>query len=336
VGKTEIAVEYSHRYMQNYDLVWWIRAEDEDHIEGSLVRLGVSMGLFDKDDVTPASAQVVLEALTSSRKRTRWLLIFDNANHPASVRKYIPRGAGHVIITTRRSDWNTVTPHTVEVDVFSEAEAVEFLRKKVPQLAFLGQSSIPGSTSEEGTRRTKATKELAAELGFLPLALEHAAAYLTETAASVAEYLQLFRRGADDFLSTDVDIAYPLPLATVWSSSLQTCSPEAMALFYLLSYFPDEPAHIELLMQSTYAETLPEPLGRALTDHSILRRGLRELDRLSLATIDAAENTVRIHRLVRAVTRGRIEAEDPSTAMQFRQIARTLLAPSSEAPSGRN
>ena len=40
VGKTEIAVEYAHRYRDDYTLCWWVRCEREALIVNSLLALG--------------------------------------------------------------------------------------------------------------------------------------------------------------------------------------------------------------------------------------------------------------------------------------------------------
>src|SRR6266566_9136218 len=45
VGKTELAAEYAHRFRDEYDLVWWIRAEREDGIAAALIGLGTRLGL---------------------------------------------------------------------------------------------------------------------------------------------------------------------------------------------------------------------------------------------------------------------------------------------------
>jgi len=325
VGKTAIAIEYAHRFRDDYNLIWWIWAEQEDRIISALRALGQQLSLPDfRMDERDYSAGVVIDALTRGEPYEDWLLIFDNAADPELIGKYIPRGAGHVIVTSRRHDWNMIGPDTIVVDVFSETEAIEFLRRRVPQLAILGKSASLGVASDEDTERTQLAEELAAELGHLPLALEHAAAYLTETGTSVAEYLQIFRHNAREVLSTDVNIAYPRPVATAWSASLNACSEEARALLYLLSYLPDRPTRIESLTKPSPADVLPGPLDKVLTDSGALHRALRELRRLSLAVIDARENTVRIHRLIRAITREKLEAEEPSVATQLRKISHAV------------
>ena len=47
IGKTEIAVEYAHRYAAKYDIVWWVRAEHPDRVSDSFVKLGRQLNLQD-------------------------------------------------------------------------------------------------------------------------------------------------------------------------------------------------------------------------------------------------------------------------------------------------
>jgi hypothetical protein len=39
------------------------------------------------------------------RHRERWLLIFDNAEDPAALVRFLPGGPGHVLITSRDPAW---------------------------------------------------------------------------------------------------------------------------------------------------------------------------------------------------------------------------------------
>src|SRR5579859_5405047 len=79
VGKTQIATEYAHRFAEEYEVVWWVRSDQEDSIQSSLVALGTHLRL---PDVSPGdrdrSLRLVIDALQAGDPYSRWLLIFDD------------------------------------------------------------------------------------------------------------------------------------------------------------------------------------------------------------------------------------------------------------------
>ena len=133
VGKTQVALEYAHRYMADYDLIWWINAEQDELINPVLAPMAQSLGVRSRDSI-PETAQAVREALRLGRPYDRWLLIFDNADNPDEVKEFFPGGPGHVIVTTRNPAWSTVA-EPLEIDVFSREESLDLLRRRVSGLS---------------------------------------------------------------------------------------------------------------------------------------------------------------------------------------------------------
>ena len=143
-------------------------------VRSSLAALAPHLGLPSSAVTGIEDASVaVLDALRRGEPYAKWLLIFDNAEQPEDINEIVPRGPGHVLITSRNHSWQGVVD-TVPVDVFSRAESVAFLRKR-----------LPGTATPEDANR------LAEELGDLPLALEQAGALQAETGMSMEEYLRL-------------------------------------------------------------------------------------------------------------------------------------------------
>lgn len=324
VGKTQIATEYAHRYSGEYDVVWWVRADREDSIRASLVALGRQMRL---PDVSPAdrdmSVRVVIDALQSGDPTSRWLLIFDDVTQPHSLRQYIPQG-GHVIVTSRVTDWRQVlNADGIEVREFSRADTVKFLRNRVPQLTFSTDEATEAVATVDAER-------LAEVLGDLPLAAEHAAAYLSQTGESVPEYIAAFERDAHSLLGQDVDMFASRPaVATTWSVTLTALSAEAQELFKLLAFFAPEPISEDVLFRPGswgLDPALPSPLQSVLASRTGLKRAQRELARFSLISIYGQRNVAQMHRVVQAVTRGRVEKETPDVADVLKRTVFALLA----------
>lgn len=330
VGKTEIAAEYAYRFSSDYSLCWWVRSEHQDLIINSLLNLGRMMQLDDlRLDERDYSLELVLDALNRGKPYASWLLIFDNVSDAGTVSRFIPRGPGHVIITSRDTLWRkALGVEGIEVAEFELEETIEFLRKRVPALEELAPEPADREAIAEDKKRLADATELARELDNLPVAADHAAAYLVETGISAQEYLDSLRQNAHRLFATNVDISYPRAVATTWSVSRQTISPEADALFTLLAFFAPEPIYKELILQPGKVTAPTEALQRVLDNPSEFRRASRQLARFSLAKINGVRDVIQIHRVVQAVTQGQLMREDPETAVSLRAVVHSLLAAS--------
>ncbi|MFH9396675.1 FxSxx-COOH system tetratricopeptide repeat protein [Streptomyces sp. NPDC017556] len=200
VGTSQIAVEYVYRHSGEYNVIWWIPAEQESLILAALAELAAGLGL----EVGPqanTAVPAVREALRTGKPFDNWLLVFDNAEDIESVRSYFPNGGpGKIIVTSRNREWERVaTP--LSVDVFDREESIALLQRRARGL----------STHDAG--------RLAEALGDLPLAVEQAGAWHAATGMPADEYLRLLDERRPGILELAPSPDYPLPVAAVWDIS---------------------------------------------------------------------------------------------------------------------
>jgi tetratricopeptide (TPR) repeat protein len=329
IGKTEIAAEYLHRNIDKYEIIWWIRAEHHDRVRDALVKLGQRLEVRQAttDTGRDRTIEAVLAALQSA-DRPSWLLVYDNAVNPLGLQKYLPasRPDGHIIITSRELAWHGyLQADSVEVSPFTPPEAISFLRRSVPRLATPGARGA--LSADEDADRSREAGRLAEELGHLPIAIVHAAAYLAETRQTVDEYLSRFAENAHQLLSErpgDSDL--PAPVSGTWAMSTALLTPDAEHLFNLSAFFSPEPIPVELFRQDTTDADDPPGLGDFLASPERFRAAASQLHRLSLLKVDGVRDLIQMHRVVQAVTRGRLRQDRTDLYYACRSAVDTLLA----------
>jgi tetratricopeptide (TPR) repeat protein len=288
VGKTQLVLEYAHRFASDYDVAWWISAEQPTSAAAALAGLASRLGI-------PKAAnqdEMVAGLFDLLRGQTRWLLIYDNAESPARLSGLLPSGGqGHVLVTSRWSAWRAQAS-PLGLDVLARAESVEFLRHRT------------GARDDEGLAA------LAELVGDLPLALEEAAAYLEETRESLDDYLALIRGRSRELFGLDDPASGSDPdsdhrrVATVWSVSLDRVHAEAPAAEALLSLCAFLAAEVPRDLPTQHPQALPDDLAAAARDRLTYNRALAAIGRYSLATVSPA--VVGVHRLVQAVIQARL------------------------------
>ncbi len=296
VGKTQTAVEYAYRHRDQYRAVLWVRADTETSLASGYRELAEVLGLPER--VESDSNKVTAAVRRWLGREPGYLLILDNADDPALVKPYLPPDPkGHVLLTSRAHNFDVLgVRKPIEVPVMTPAEAMEFLLKRTSREG-------PLDPAEQGAAQT-----LASELGYLPLALEQAAAYMVEHEEPFSVYLTAYRDMRLKLLDKmrPVTGEYIETVRTTWKRSFDAvakASPASIALLRQSAFFAPDAIPYDLIVEG--ASELGEPLASALTSppggaHA-LNQILTPLARHSLVRRDPEARTYSVNRLVQAV-----------------------------------
>ncbi len=330
IGKTQLAVEFAHRYGRFFaGGVFWLSCANPDAVAAEVVVCGLAMGLpaFETLDF-PDQVRRVQQAWQESIPR---LLIFDNCEEEAVLAQWRPATGGcRVLVTSRRAAWSAgLGVRLLALPVLPRADSVALLRRFRVDLA-------------EGD---PVLDEIAEELGDLPLALHLAGSFLARDRFDVTPtgYLEQLRR--PDLLAHRSLVAgdwsptqHETHVARTFALSYDRLDPEdpvdglALALLARLACFaPGEPVARELLLLTVNAEppkrnpTLKERLQRLVRPRLAVRE--QEIDKalapeaierlVMLGLVDEqADGGLVMHRLVAAFMGALVGAVETQGAVE--------------------
>jgi tetratricopeptide (TPR) repeat protein len=311
IGKSTLAARWAATHAADYSLTWWITAATLADIDAGLAALAVALQ-------PTLSGVLPLEALREGAMQwlaahSGWLVILDNVSDPADVAPLLARAStGRYLITSRRaSGWHATGAVPVRLDVLDPTEA---------------QALLAAILSPGRPREADGAAELCAELGFLPLAIEQAGAYLAQAGATLREYLDLLARyPAAMYQAAAEGGDAARTIARIWHVTVDRLAGDPLAgqvLRILAWYAPDG---------------IPRTLLDGLADPPAVLHAVGRLAAYSMLTADTG--TLAVHRLVQAVTRTpdpgdphrNPQAIDDARDQATRQLADALPEPKDPA-----
>ena len=323
VGKTQLAAAYARATWQggSVDLLAWVIAGSRDAVVAAYAQAGVEVAGADPGDPQQAAGRFLTWLETTER---RWLLVLDDLADPADLRGLWPPASAHgrVLVTTRRRDavLSGEGRRLIDVGLFTAGEAIAYLTANL--------------AAHHRTDQPDQIAGLAADLGYLPLALAQAAAYLTDLDLDCARYRERLadrRRTLPDLVPDDSGLPddHRTALAATWSLSIEQADrlrPAGLSrpMLELASMLdPNGIPQAVLISPPARAYLTRYRTGSAGTGSQAAGVGggspdagprvdagdaadaLRCLSRLSLAELDpaAAHRAVRVHNLIQRAAR---------------------------------
>ena len=302
VGKTHLAAAYARaKLAERWRLVAWINAEDLGGVLAGLAAVAAGLGLGAGEGDAEAAGRAVRHWLEIDGDRC--LLVFDNATDPAVLQPFIPAaGAARVIITSNQQSMANLGAG-VPVDVFSEPEALAFLAERT------------GSADAEGARA------VAAELGYLPLALAQAAAVIADQHLGYGTYLDRLRGMPVGELLRPVEAGqYPRGVAAAVLLSLEGVragddTGVCTAVMELLAVLSAAGVRRALVQAAARQGVLGRDGQAGELSPEVVDRALARLAGASLLTFSVDGSSVSAHRLVMRVIREQLAAGNSLTAV---------------------
>jgi tetratricopeptide (TPR) repeat protein len=320
--KSQIAIEYCYRFRDQHreSHVFWIHVSTVSRMNQAYKDIARKLGIPGCSDPNVDIFQLVSDWL-SDDAHGPWLLVLDNADdmeiffgnnsnpfllgseQTSPLVKYLPRSSnGSMLITTRDK--------RAGERLADREKAIKVLPMAEPDSEALLFSKV----AEEGSWDKTRTSELLEVLGYLPLAITQAAAYISENGIPIEEYLEAFRANnseIQDLLSEDLpdhrrDFESQSSVIRTWKVSFDQIRKQKPRAAEILS-----------LMAVLDRQGIPKMLLRRDGEQGVeFTTALGTLQAFSLVTAEKGGAGFEIHRLVQVSTQRWLELQGETAKWQ--------------------
>jgi tetratricopeptide (TPR) repeat protein len=291
VGTTQLAAAYARaRLAAGWRLVAWVDARNPWILLAGVAAVAEAAGLSDGAGRDAADAGLLVRHRLET-DGDGCLLVFDNASDPDVLRPFVPAvGAARVLITSNLQSVADLGA-SVPVDVFTAEEAVAFL------------AGLTGLPDADGAAA------VAAELGYLPLALAQAAGVIAGQHLAYETYLNRLRvLSVQEYLVQKEGQPYPHGAAEAVLLSLDAVRADDQAVvctgvMEVIAVLSAAGVRRDLLYAAGAAGVLANGGQGAEVSADLVDRALGQLAVRSLLTFSLDGQTIIVHPLVKRVVR---------------------------------
>ena len=297
IGKTQVAIEYIQRFKSEYRDIFWIRCDTPAALTASISEMAERLDLPDRQQ-----GRAIAAVRNWLEKTEGWFLVFDAADNLDNLRDVWPESLnGHILVTSRNPIMHAVgIASPLELHPMKEDEALKFLQVRA------------GREPTDHTELAAAT-ELARELGYLPLALEQAVAYVVANVSRFDDYLKGYRRRRLEVLRPPIAGGYADSIANTWALNFREVeqTPHSADLLRFSAFMAPRDIPLELIERfaSEMGDSLSAALLHVREDPLLLDETLEPLTRYSLISRNLQKRTYSVHRIVQEVILDRMASE---------------------------
>lgn len=290
MGKTQIAIEYVHTYLEQDTAIFWIDGTDVVTIEVSIERIMKRLG-FSQEKIS------IENFLNFLGDNTKWVVVFDGINGFEIfdiINSY--KLDGKFIFTTT-TNIDEYSEFQVQVGDMSEEDAKKFIMMRI------------GCTDEEASH-------LLNELEGVPIALNLAVSYINSCKIDVKEYLKIYEKlSVEVFTETEKLQEIRKTILGTWKIIL----PKLKSGIEYIDVFIQVLAHLDgalvdrklLLIILQYV--VDEIYKDEFCEHQ-LNLCLMQCSKYNILTV--YQNTIMIHKVVQDIIRYKMNDEEKNLILE--------------------
>jgi hypothetical protein len=239
IGKSQIALEYAHKYRDSYGACLWITCDSLTKISEDVSQIVPKLN-FEATGARQDNANLKYWLQSTD---TKWLLVFDNAESPLGLKDLWPDSAnGHIIITTQDKQWSSpeYTTKFIRMKMLTEEEGGEMLVRHF---------EVHNRTVSErdAISLTRASESL-------PLALYQFAAYIIEQEMEVYEFLDEYQNNKSslqlDRWKNPSALQYQHTLGTFLNVAFKKLSPDSIKIMAVIALLDGDVISEEFLLEN--------------------------------------------------------------------------------------